>query len=534
MISHIRRIDEQLDRLQSVVSSSASEAPQPAEEPVDETVNLERILELQAAIKLLSTAAASRGLASSDSIQTALWHVIPTASTGAASDDGGLARTSPAEQHLQWFLVSKITVHTYGITVNALLEQNLPLGREIWYWDEVIGSAYRIGIYSLQTWPVRFLKWNQKFTQEVRLKLQSATKPGDFHQGRFQSVSSSWAYFYSLVRDSIRKQSGGNLHNKVSLPLTKARLEVRSKIEHLKRLREMSACGLGILMDEGLTLEVVDEGLDCPQMDNDEWKTILLKSVSLMETILCNVTSLDFGTNEFEDTVFTNVDNDSEFSQTDSRDDHSTKQLAFLADRLQQILHSHLPSYVDRSRKLAAQYGRPSRLVRYWFLATVLFLSLGTLSRVAVRRKAQIWAWIQNLGATTVDFWYNWVIEPAKRVIGTIRHDKNSEIAIMSKGSLEGDRASLERMVIEFVKDNPGSTPFDMKQNVEIQARVKEGDLTPVLKAYEKDMRRPIFGTVRGDLIRTLLIQLQKSKVDVEVAMGGIDTLLKSQELVFG
>jgi hypothetical protein len=41
-------------------------------------------------------------------------------------------------------------------------------------------------------------------------------------------------------------------------------------------------------------------------------------------------------------------------------------------------------------------------------------------------------------------------------------------------------------------------------------------------------------GTVRGDLVRALLIQIQKTKVDVEVAISGIDTLLKSQELVFG
>jgi nuclear-control-of-ATPase protein 2 len=39
---------------------------------------------------------------------------------------------------------------------------------------------------------------------------------------------------------------------------------------------------------------------------------------------------------------------------------------------------------------------------------------------------------------------------------------------------------------------------------------------------------------VRGDLVRALLIQIQKTKVDVEIAIGGIDALLKSQELVFG
>ena len=107
----------------------------------------------------------------------------------------------------------------------------------------------------------------------------------------------------------------------------------------------------------------------------------------------------------------------------------------------------------------------------------------------------------------------------------------------MSKDSLKGDKASLERMVMAFAVDNPDTpngTNYTEGQLAEIRAKVGEGDLTPVLKAYEKDLRRPFVGTVRGDLIRALLIQIQKTKVDVEFALGGIDNLLKSQELVFG
>lgn len=36
-----------------------------------------------------------------------------------------------------------------------------------------------------------------------------------------------------------------------------------------------------------------------------------------------------------------------------------------------------------------------------------------------------------------------------------------------------------------------------------------------------------------GDLIQTLLIQVQKTKVDVDVAMAALDKLLKSNELNF-
>ena len=137
------------------------------------------------------------------------------------------------------------------------------------------------------------------------------------------------------------------------------------------------------------------------------------------------------------------------------------------------------------------------------------------------------------------DFWFNWIIEPTRKIIGTIRHDKKSEVAIMSTESLKGDRASLERMVVDFAIDNPSATDsrdgaLSEAQISEIKAKVKEGDLTPVLRAYEKDLRRPFIGAVSGNLVRTLLIQVQKTKVDVEVAISGIDALLKSQELVFG
>jgi len=134
-----------------------------------------------------------------------------------------------------------------------------------------------------------------------------------------------------------------------------------------------------------------------------------------------------------------------------------------------------------------------------------------------------------------IDFWSNWVIEPTKKLIGTIRHDEESEVAIMSKDSLKADRASLERMVVDFAVDHPeDGTAYTEAQVANIRAKVKQGDLTPVLRAYERDLAKPFMGTVRGDLIRALLIQVQKTKVDVEVAIGGIDALLKSQELLFG
>ena len=256
-----------------------------------------------------------------------------------------------------------------------------------------------------------------------------------------------------------------------------------------------------------------------------------------MEAVIYHSTVLELGTSEFEETVFACVDNDREIRQQVSREQQLHTSSAMIASRLRNIRRAQIPMQAEKSQNIIQRYGRPSRLVRYWLPTVALILSSSTLLRIFVNRKAQIISWVRELGATTIDFWYNWIVGPVKKVIGTIRHDEGSEIAIMSKESLEGDRASLERMVIDFARDTHTAstkTPLSEVELARIGAKVREGDLTPVLRAYEKDLRNPFRGTISGDLIRALLIQIQKTKVDVEVALGGIDALLKSQELVFG
>lgn len=49
-----------------------------------------------------------------------------------------------------------------------------------------------------------------------------------------------------------------------------------------------------------------------------------------------------------------------------------------------------------------------------------------------------------------------------------------------------------------------------------------------------KLLQSPLKSAVTGSLIRSLLIQVQKVKVDIAVAMRGVDQLLKSQQLLFG
>ncbi|KAI9817359.1 MAG: Nuclear control of ATPase protein 2 [Thelocarpon impressellum] len=561
----VRRIDAQLDRL--VFKSAAirhtrlpdaaavDESPDTQAEPQPDLTVSRKLVQLQAAIKALSTKSSSRTLLPATRIASLLERsgLLPTEAAGV---DERIEAPAGYDDQLQWLLVGKATTQTYGLILNTLLEQTIPLTNDIWYWDDVLSSYGYTVFYSVQTSPLRLWDWSKDVYHDAKRRLdfvqvsgtisETSDHAADASSSTTTSFRANWGHFYRLVRASIRERSISDIQRRVVSPFAVSRAEARKKQRGLKKLREMNASGLGVLMDEGLTLGSDEEvahptrrrGSEDVQA-NEEWKSVVEKSVALIETVLRNVTELDVAVPEFEDTVFASVEDDPELLTQSSNSDSSLRapRPALLAKRLHHILKMHYPEQATLFRALTKRYGRPNFLIRYWLPASILLVSSSAILRILVKRKAAVMTWIRELGTTVLDFWTNWVVEPTRKVISTIRHDEEGEVAIMSKRSLEGDRESLERMVVDFATDNPttqSGAPLTDSQIADIRAKVREGDLTPVLKAYEKDLRRPFMGTVRGDLIRALLIQLQKTKVDVEVAVGGIDALLKSQELVFG
>ena len=341
----------------------------------------------------------------------------------------------------------------------------------------------------MQTSPVRLWYWATDIYSDAWQRLQNVRTAGENDEdARVLSISDRWRKFYGLIKDSVRDRSLADMQSHFMSPLTMSRLEARSKRSYLKRIREMSASGLGILMDEGMIFEADEDApasIKDPTDSKEEWRSVVSKSVSLMEIVLQNIHSLELGAGEFEETVFLSVDDDSQSPQHESMENQSVPRVSRLASRLQGLLGVHMPTHITTSTELATEYGRPSRLIRYWLPGLALCLSSGTLLRVLFNRKAEIRTWIRDLGTTSIDFWNNWIVDPTKKVIGTIRHDKDSEIAIMSRESLKGDRDSLERMVVDFARDNSTGHPLTDSEISGLRAKVREGDLTPVLRAYE-------------------------------------------------
>jgi len=65
-------------------------------------------------------------------------------------------------------------------------------------------------------------------------------------------------------------------------------------------------------------------------------------------------------------------------------------------------------------------------------------------------------------------------------------------------------------MSLALAKEQLHYSPDQLEQ---LSQRIKVGDLTPILKLYEDDIRSPLKSAVTGTLLRTVFIQVQKAKV---------------------
>ncbi|CCK68453.1 Nca2p KNAG_0A08000 [Huiozyma naganishii CBS 8797] len=179
------------------------------------------------------------------------------------------------------------------------------------------------------------------------------------------------------------------------------------------------------------------------------------------------------------------------------------------------------------------QICKPNRIIRYWPLALTFLVAGPKIVRSVWDSKFKILQFFQE---NVVDFMdgliKNWVWIPLKKVWATVRHDEESEIAMMSKGTLKTEMDSLSRMVISFIVENSDDpTSIDV---VRLNMDVEHGHLDEFMEIYEKQLHHPIKNILTGKLVRSLLIQIQKTKVDGSLALDGIDRMLQSQQLVFG
>ncbi|KAH0586219.1 hypothetical protein H2248_007475 [Termitomyces sp. 'cryptogamus'] len=428
-------------------------------------------------------------------------------------------------------IISKLLVGLYAEEIDSHLSQATEAETEAEWWADIERSRWNLALYLLQTTPSRLLNLTRVVIQTLRVHnlpvtfstftptslrslfpltdpqrltaLQQALFPHLRHQTL--SVKSSAILNSSFT---LTLASPGNIFAAIwralepllvltRLPIEMIRQECAFKRQELEKIRDQRAAALGYLahMRNDLALSIQEP-----------------RHIRACARILINITEGD-------------TSKPSSLSDTHGEPyTGPTNELLALSTAVfttQKMVHQRLLE----SKELC----RPPRLILMWPRLLLLPPLCIYILRSAYTSRASLAELAFDAKATAEGFVRGWLLDPLKDVIKTVRAGSQDGVIVQKEG-IAADLASLERMTLSLAKDQLN---YDAEQLANLSNKVRLGDLTPVLQIYEEDIRSPLKSAVTGTLLRSVFIQVQKAKVDIDQTLAGIDKLLKSQELTF-
>lgn len=192
-----------------------------------------------------------------------------------------------------------------------------------------------------------------------------------------------------------------------------------------------------------------------------------------------------------------------------------------VAGKLLNIIESDLELHASQYSLVTASHRKPAWILRNWIAVTISAFVGVSAARSIIGNWENIVEWFKtDIIGTLVDFYNNWIVGPLTQIYNTVRHDDTGSASLITKQSLQADIDSLERMVIQFAIDHGEIAPTAVSNSSEIvlddnvkamiAEKVRQGDISSVLRPYESQITTPIKSLITGDLVRSLLIQIQK------------------------
>ncbi|XP_011090263.1 protein DGS1, mitochondrial isoform X2 [Sesamum indicum] len=180
---------------------------------------------------------------------------------------------------------------------------------------------------------------------------------------------------------------------------------------------------------------------------------------------------------------------------------------------------------------LVSKHRKPRTVTLYWMRYSCGALGISVCSLWLLRHSklmgsSDIDNWIREAKDSTISFWNDHVEQP----VLAIRNELFETFRKRQKGVMEREEVqltadSLHRMLLAFSEQTVGKKFPENASDQEM--------LEIVMTRYEKELMHPIQGLVGGELVRALLIQVQKLKLDIEEAMLELDQILRANEINF-
>lgn len=497
-----------------------------------------------------------RSLPNRDQLLEALQ--ILDANKNLAAQTSGQASPGPDSAQL-----ARITFATYALALHTLFEEADRLQDSAWYWSQIQDSNLAAVTYLVQTLPSRLVllaKESYRILAEITTNSPASLQHDNNISGRNvdgprinrQTVAATIRQLRrtpDIVVGALWPHSvdaSGNPDDdadSIGGPLTVSSLQQGSRrgrggkalagpLLLLKRAKRLSPLSL-----------TVHEA-------NAKAKLLARRRIQVAEQLGdLAITALELTANTHEDGLDTNAAERScstlvsKLRQAFPPDTHDigTSDATSLHLALRNVLNS--PNWTHQGLAVeAAPIGLspPSRLSIIW-PRLVLYPALLLVSlRLANNNREALKEALVNARETAKGFFQNWIVQPLTELFDTIRGgDAKSGSdgdggSIVTKEGRKADLESLERMVTQYAVEKGQISPDDVARREALRRKVREGDLDVVMLAYEDQLKSPLKSLTVGSLPRLLLIQVQKAKYDLAVAMSGIDHLLKSQALLFG
>ncbi|KAK9901282.1 hypothetical protein WJX75_004086 [Coccomyxa subellipsoidea] len=203
---------------------------------------------------------------------------------------------------------------------------------------------------------------------------------------------------------------------------------------------------------------------------------------------------------------------------------------------------------------LAAPSKYKQHWIRYGFVGLACFWSVRFLylhSPLVGSDDLEVWA--RSVAESITGAYRDRVLVPLLQLKDELFATFRQRRSIVSVGEYETDKASLERMLRDFEADfGSASTRTDPEiaaaleragagDNAGAEGEIsgvkgdKADELLPgmafMMSCYEDELKKPIRNIVNGSLLRAILIQVQKLKLDTESAMLELDQILRANEL---
>ncbi|KAK4683942.1 nuclear control of ATPase protein 2, partial [Tremellales sp. Uapishka_1] len=399
------------------------------------------------------------------------------------SKDAGAYSANDVDRVVEAEIVTRAVTMIWKEVIKVFVNDALDLEDERTWWGASLNSRRGVGIYLLQTLPHRFLRSIQPFSIPSLNSLHFPSR-----EALFKPLHSSPSS--ALVS--------------LTSPYTLTRREMLSTQKQLTLARDEAARKVGLLASQAP--EWSKEGEASPAE--------LLDESARIYGVLCAV--LEVPPPSTRRSRSSTVTPPNQFTPPS------------FPSALLTVLTSHLPKSHSNLETVLKTHRRPTAITRFWFPLLFLPPALWTASQTILRNKEWMREQFRNAKETIRGFAVQWVWEPLEGIGKTLRG--GGEGLGVAPTTVKSDQASLERMVMDLGRDYYHLSGDALEA---LGEKVKSGDMEEVLRVYEKELQSPLKNALLGSLIRTLLIQVQKTKTDLSISLLSLDHLLRSQQLTF-